>query len=272
MVTHVELDTYLSAAVEVARKAGGVIREAFNAKRSSFDKKSATDPVTETDRKVEELVISSLKSRFPSHSFVGEESVKGEVKLGPEPTWVIDPIDGTANFVHRIPFCAVSIGLAIEKEIVVGVVYNPVLNELFEARKGSGSRLNGNPISTSGVTNFEEAMVISEYGSDRTSEKLQVANAIVDKLLNSHPQALRAFGSAAIDCCYVACGRCDMYVEYGPWVWDLGASYVIVTEAGGKFLHPTGSDFDLTKRAVLVANPYLIRKLTFPNFELSLAV
>ncbi|KAJ7364963.1 Inositol monophosphatase 2 [Desmophyllum pertusum] len=165
-----EIQEYFDAVVNVAREAGKVVYEAFHKEKTIDTKSCGTDLVTETDKYVEELIIGTLSEKFPSHSFIGEESVSAGKKcsLTNNPTWIIDPIDGTTNFIHRYPMVAVCIGLAINKKVEIGVVFNPIKDEMYTSRRGSGAFCNGKQIHCTGATDLSKALVITEMGSSRT--------------------------------------------------------------------------------------------------------
>lgn len=142
-----DLEQYYSVIVDLVKECGVIVKNAYCREKNITLKSSAADLVTETDQKVEEIIISSLKKRYPDHRFIGEESTAGGEKcvLTDSPTWIIDPIDGTTNFVHTFPFCAICVALYINKEAEIGIVYNPVLDQFYSARKGQGAFCNGNP-------------------------------------------------------------------------------------------------------------------------------
>ncbi|KAI6182315.1 Inositol monophosphatase family-containing protein [Aphelenchoides bicaudatus] len=278
-------DTYFKFALDLVKKAGQVVKDAFAQPTSNVETKASnTDLVTETDKAVEELLISGLSKRFPDHQFIGEESVAAgkRAPFTDAPTWIIDPIDGTTNFVHRIPFIAICVGLTIKKQIRAGIVYNPITNELWTAQAGRGAFKNGFPIKVSnteelkkavictslGIHNIVEkgsswldialdpskAVVLAQLGSDRSQPMMNsfIKNftaLMADKNVHGH----RAFGSAAINQVYVAQGSVDAYVEYGLHSWDICASTIVLTEAGGFIIDPTGKPFDLFARKVLCA-------------------
>lgn len=150
----------------VTKEAGKMIQEALKKEISAMHKSSPVDLVTETDQQVEAHIISSLKKRYPTHSFIGEESVAAGAPsvLTCSPTWIIDPIDGTTNFVHRFPFVSVSIGFAVNKEIEFGIVYSCIEEKLYSARKGKGAFCNGVPIKVSGQKDITKSLVLTELG------------------------------------------------------------------------------------------------------------
>uniref|UniRef100_A0A0G4F846 Inositol-1-monophosphatase n=1 Tax=Chromera velia CCMP2878 TaxID=1169474 RepID=A0A0G4F846_9ALVE len=254
---------------ELAEAGGALIREnIFKRGKSTKGKISAADLVTETDVAVEKLLISKIKEKFPAHKFLCEESATSDDKLTDEPTWIIDPIDGTANFVHTFPFASVSIGFSRGKEVKLGAVYNPVLNEMFTATKGGGAFLNGEKITVSGCTKLSESLVSTGFccslmrklSSDSTTEaerkEVEARKEEILKYISVIMQEvhdIRRVGSAALDLCQVAMGRTDMYFEFGPHEWDVAAGSIILEEAGGFLCDLDGAPFDIAARRTLAA-------------------
>lgn len=278
-----ELELAFDFAEKLARECGELIREAFyrgwpfrtppaGGHTTPYNVKKRTDPVTDTDRAVEELCRVRILERYSTrHRVLGEEGYDGRpeslrVKSSDPPTWAIDPIDGTANFVHHIPMCAVSIALITEGVVRLGVVYNPIMEEMFTARRGHGAYLNGKRIFCSGVSELADACVATEYGSDRSPSKIQTMLEMVRSILESGTQAVRSTGSAALNMAYVACGRFDVVTEWGPYTWDLAAGEVLVEEAGGMCLLPNGAQFVLDGRGILATNRYLAERLRFQAY------
>lgn len=247
------METYIKEANEIVNKAGEVIKKAFYENKKVELKAGFADLVTETDKAVEVLIFNHLKSKFKDHCYVGEESFEGNIQLTDAPTWVLDPIDGTTNFVHSYPCCAISLGLLVKKEIQYAIVFNPITTEKFTAQKDKGAFLDGKKIHVSSVKDMSQASAICEFGSDRNDDvlakKLKTLSKIV-KLVHG----IRSLGSAALDLCYVACGRCDMYCEFGPHIWDFCAGALIVTEAGGVVTSTDGSPLDLLNRRILATS------------------
>jgi len=198
-----------------------------------------------------------VSSKYPHHLFIGEESVSSGLSkyiLTKQPTWIVDPIDGTTNFVHGIPFTCISIGIAINRKVVVGVVYNPILNELFEAAKGEGAKLNGKPIKTSAHNQLHHLLIATGFPTDRNNNsKFDYLLANIREIL-PRIRDLRRFGSAALDICSVACGRLDGYFEFHIHSWDIAAGTLILEEAGGLSLDPSGADLDLMSGKIVAAN------------------
>jgi len=235
-----------------------------------ISKKSAVDLVTEVDVAAEERIVGILREAFPDHSFLGEESggAAGEERLSAGPTWIIDPIDGTTNFVHKYPFVAVCIGLAINKQAVVGVVYNPVLEEKYTAIHGGGAFLNGQHISVSSTSDVRQAVVSTNIGYGRSPEVTEFMLGNMRVLLEQQLRGLRMTGSAATLACDVACGRLDAYFEWGIHSWDVAAASIIVKEAGGVCISPSPTSavtdpLDLTTRSFLCGPKEMVEAL-FP--------
>ncbi|CAG2110271.1 unnamed protein product [Medioppia subpectinata] len=246
-------------AIQVAIGAGAMMRTARQAGRLEISTKDfSKDLVTETDKQVERSVFDRIRQHFPNHRFIGEESrfegIGGEKGLTSEPTWIIDPIDGTMNFVHNNPHTCVSIALAVGGQPVVGVVYGPFLDKLYTARSGAGARCNGQPISArKNCRQLSDALVIAEPGifkdPDDRRRDLANINAIVWK---SH--GLRCNGSAALQLCCLAEGSADALWHWGIHVWDYAAGGLILTEAGGVVLDTQGGPVDWCRRRVIGAS------------------
>lgn len=249
-------------AIEIVKRAGNLVRDAFTKPIETVGtKSSATDFVTETDQAVEELIIREISYRYPEHKFIGEESAATTGKsyvLTDEPTWIIDPIDGTTNFVHRVPFIGICVGLAIKKQLRVGIVYNPITEELYTALAGKGAYKNGFPIHVSSARELRQALVCQTLGQHNIPEKGQ---KWLDTSVENQRKALlagihghRTFGAASINMMFVAQGSIDAYVEYGLHSWDMAAAVVIIREAGGVVIDPTGSEFNVMNRRILCAS------------------
>ncbi|XP_038665084.1 inositol monophosphatase 1 [Scyliorhinus canicula] len=245
----------MEVAVAVARQAGAVICDALRKEQIVQIKSSPADLVTETDQNVEKMIISTLKEKFPSHSFIGEESVADGAPsiLTDNPTWIIDPIDGTTNFVHRFPFVAVSIGFSVNKQSEVGIVYSCVEDKMYTARRGHGAFCNGKQLKASGQEDISKALIVTELGSNRTPEIMKTVLSNMEKLISIPSHGIRALGTAAVNMCTVATGGADAYYEMGIHCWDMAAAALIVTEAGGVVLDISGGPFDMMSRRVIAA-------------------
>lgn len=212
--------------------------------------KGEFDPVTEVDRLCDQAIQGVIRQTFPEHDLLTEESPFKE--KGSSWRWIIDPIDGTTNYARGIPFFSVSIGLEKEGEIILGVVYIPVLNELFVARKGEGAFLNGKRIAVSKTDQLKRSFLATGFPYDvqeRPDDYLRYFRQFIRQTF-----AIRRPGSAAIDLCYVAAGRFDGFWEWKLQPWDVAASNLIVTEAGGRVSDSEGEPFDIYSRGLLVAS------------------
>ncbi|XP_036374929.1 inositol monophosphatase 1-like [Megalops cyprinoides] len=243
-------------AVAVARKAGEIIRDALQNDMKIMCKSSSVDLVTKTDQQVEQFIFDSVREKFPTHSFIGEESVAAgqPCTLTDNPTWIIDPVDGTTNFVHGFPFVAVSIGFAVKKELEFGVVYSSLEDKMYTGRRGKGAYCNGLPLQVSDQTDISQCIVNSEMGSNRDPEVVDRIFSTMRKILCIPVHGLRGVGTAAVNMGLVASGAVEAYFEIGIHCWDIAAGAVIVTEAGGVVMDVDGGPFDLMSRRVLAAN------------------
>uniref|UniRef100_A0A8D0AU63 Inositol-1-monophosphatase n=1 Tax=Sander lucioperca TaxID=283035 RepID=A0A8D0AU63_SANLU len=243
-------------AVALARRAGEVVREALQHDRKVMTKSCSVDLVTQTDQKVETLIIQSVKEKFPTHRFIGEESVAaGEVcVLTDSPTWIIDPIDGTTNFVHAFPFVAVSIGFSVNKQMQFGVVYSCLEDKMYTARRGNGAFCNGEPLQVSQQEDVKQSMIATEFGSSRDPEVVDKIFSSLRNILCIPVHGVRGAGTAAVNMCLVASGCVEAYYEMGIHVWDVAAGSLIVSEAGGVLMDVDGGELDLMSRRIVAAN------------------
>jgi myo-inositol-1(or 4)-monophosphatase len=250
-----ELSTFLAVATEAARHGA----EQLESWRSRFTvkEKSRADLVTEADVASQNAVKEVLLGRFPTHAFLGEEESVGkephEVRPTPDapPMWVVDPLDGTSNYVHEVPAYCVSIGLVIACEPVVGVIYDPRQNELFAAAKGRGAFLNGRPIRVSTAKSLGESLLSTGFPADYQK---QLRNLAAWQKLSANTQALRRTGSTALNLAYVAAGRFDGYWAYDNYPWDLAGGAILVTEAGGVLSTIDGAPFDCFRPDLVATN------------------
>lgn len=242
----------LEVAIAAARAAGGLLRERFGASHQ-IRRKGPTDLVTEMDQQAEDLIAGTLREAFPAYGLVGEEG--GEQFLSDNPRWLIDPLDGTINYIRGYPFFAVSIALEQDGQIVVGVVYNPILDELFVGEKGRGASLNGHSIHVSATASLDESVLASGFPYDVWTSEAD--NGRQWHRFLKRALSLRCDASAALDLCHVAVGRIDGYweLELGPW--DIAAGALIVQEAGGSVTQVNGDLFSPYGRGVLASNGHL---------------
>lgn len=236
--------------LKATRDAGAVMKEFFHGTFTVDNKDTINNLVTEVDKHSEKVIIDIIKERFPTHSIISEE--EGEMIQESDYQWIIDPIDGTVNFAHGIPICCVSIGVKYKNDMLFGAVYNPMLNELFFAEKGKGAYLNDKKISVSTKTEFRKACLVTgfPYKWPKTYEHpIKVFERFIMEGL-----PVRRLGSAAIDLCWVACGRFDGFWEYNLNPWDIAAGYLIVEEAGGRITNFDGDPYDVNDKETLATN------------------
>lgn len=245
-----------------ATEAGGnELQRFFNGNFKVMNKQGINNPVTEADLAAEKAIFDVIKADYPDHFILSEEA--GELKMDSEYKWIIDPIDGTINFANGIPLCCVSIGLEHNGELVMGAVYNPLMNEFFFAQKGFGASLNDKKITVSNKADFQKSCLVTGFPYtylDSENGPLQVFERLVRKGI-----AIRRLGSAALDLCWVAAGRFEGFYEHKLNPWDNAAGILIVQEAGGKV---TGFDGQKHK----VYQPDIIATNTVIHDELLRAV
>ncbi len=228
----------LNTAVKAARKAGSIInRASLDLDLVKVGAKGRGDFVTEVDQAAEAAIIDTLRQAYPSHAILAEESGASNPEGGSEYTWIIDPLDGTTNFIHGFPQYAVSIGLQHQGQITQAVVYDPTRNELFTATRGRGAFLNDRRIRVSRRSKLSEALI----GTGFPFRKLEHLDDYVRmfKRITEATAGIRRPGAAALDLAYVACGRLDGFWEFGLSPWDMAAGSLLILEAGGML-----SDFD----------------------------
>ncbi len=237
---------------QASKDVGRFIREEsqdFDLSKVEFKGKS--DLVSYVDKTAEEIIVDAVKNLLPDAGFLTEENTVAQASK--EFTWIIDPLDGTTNFIHGMPSFAVSIALQQQDRIVLGVIYEITRDELFSAVVGNGAYMNDKKISVSKATYIDDSLFATGFPI-HNFEKLQEYLAILNELMrNSH--GLRRLGSAATDMAYVACGRCDGFFEYNLNPWDVAAGVIIVQEAGGTVADFQGGDQYLSRREMVAAGP-----------------
>lgn len=259
---NISYDEILKSLVEVAKRAGTTILNAISSQPTSSDtylatKNNSADIVTETDKAVEKLISATLLSKYPTFKFMGEETYKPGTPLDDSPTFIVDPIDGTTNFVHAYPYVSVSLGFALKQVPTVGVVFNPFTGEMYFAIKGQGAwkkvleptddgdwKIRKDKIKLparepAALTGLDGTIVAMEWGSDRSGSNWQTKINTWHRLGRSKEEggamihSARCLGSAALNLCAVAEGNIDVYWEGGCWAWDVCAGWVVLSEAGG---------------------------------------
>jgi myo-inositol-1(or 4)-monophosphatase len=239
----------LQVAHEAAEAGADVIRRHFG-RSVEAEWKGEVNPVTEVDREAEAAVLAVIRRRRPSDRVLAEESGGDDWDDGR--VWIVDPLDGTVNFVHGLPQVATSVGLRSDGSGVVGVVASVVNRETFAAEAGCGATLNGNPIRVSTESNPSRALVGTGFAYDRQQRAQEMANTLAGVLREF--QGIRRVGSAALDLCWVAAGRMDAYWEYGVRPWDTAAGTLIVEEAGGRVTTFSGAPYPLDDPRLVATN------------------
>jgi len=242
----------LEVASRAAEEAGSLLLKHMYGQFKLGHKEGRANLVTDVDVLAEKTVIGVLQSEYPDFNILSEESPA--VARDSQFTWVIDPLDGTNNYVHGVPFICVSIGLALGQEAILGVVYDPVRKELFTAQKGRGASLNGLPISVAKRTAIGESFLGVDLGYDADKGK-----AMLDFVKVPWPDigGLRLMGSAALGLTYVACGRLDAYIHPYLYPWDVAAAIALVEESGGKITDWQGKPATIESRVIVAANETL---------------
>ncbi|XP_062057324.1 inositol monophosphatase 2 isoform X1 [Lepus europaeus] len=250
-----QLPWLLHRTLPASRVQNQIIRKALTEEKRVSTKTSAADLVTETDHLVEDLIISELRERFPSHRFIAEEAAASGAKcvLTPSPTWIIDPIDGTCNFVHRFPTVAVSIGFAVHQELEFGVIYHCTEERLYTGQRGRGAFCNGQRLQVSRETDLAKALVLTEIGPRRDPATLKLFLSNMERLLHARAHGVRVIGSSTLALCHLAAGAADAYYQFGLHCWDMAAATVIIREAGGIVMDTSGGPLDLMSCRVVAA-------------------
>ncbi len=240
----------LNFAIETAREAGQILLEKFG-RKINISMKGDINLVTEADLASEKHIIEKIRSRYPKHSILAEES--GEAIGIDDATWkwIIDPLDGTTNYAHGYPCFCVTIALEYQGEIIIGVTFDPTRGELFAAEKGQGATLNGRQIRVSDTEKLSESLIVTGFPYD-FKQREDFARHLTDFLLYS--RGVRRDGSAAIDMAYVACGRFDGFWEEGLHPWDVAAGVLLIEEAGGRVSYYDDSKFSIYKPPICASN------------------
>ncbi|MDJ0760048.1 MAG: inositol monophosphatase family protein [Woeseiaceae bacterium] len=248
----------LNVAVMAARRAGNTLmRYQVNLEKLKVEVKGHNDYVTEADRKAESIVIDVIHKHYPDHAILGEESGS----IGESDTvWIIDPLDGTTNFLHGFPSFCVSIGVQVKGRMEHAVVYDPTRQELFAASRGSGATLDGRKIRVSGQKDLKHSLIGTGFPFRQAESEMDPYLAMLKKILK-HTSGIRRPGAAALDLCYVACGRLDGFWETGLAPWDLAAGSLIIREAGGIISGLDGSEDYMDTGHVLTGTPKIYSAL-----------
>ncbi len=252
----------LRVASAAARKASDIIIRSFrDVDLIKVEKKTPTDFVTAVDRAVEQVLVNELKQRFPDHRFICEESGEfGNAESDVE--WIIDPLDGTTNFIRGIPQFAISIGCRVKGRLEHGLVLDPIRDDEFTASRGQGAQLNGRKLRVSDRKSLEGALLSTgiPFGG-ATTEHTQAYLDCTRDLLANHTSGIRRFGSAALDLCWLAAGRYDGFYEMGLKPWDMAAGVLLVREAGGLVCDLNGGDKYMDTGNIMCATPKVFKEM-----------
>lgn len=241
----------LGFAIETAREAGNILLEKFG-RKINISKKGDINLVTEADLASEKLIIERIRSRYPKHEILAEESGTSAAKDGDASwKWIIDPLDGTTNYAHGYPCFCVTLALEYAGEIVVGVTFDPTRNEVFAAEKGLGASLNNKPICVSETQELKDALLVTGFPYN-AREKADFARHFNE--FTCKARGIRRDGAAAIDMAYVACGRFDGFWEEGLNAWDVAAGTLLIAEAGGRVSYYDDSPFSIYKPPICASN------------------
>jgi len=248
------VSSYLNTALKAAQKAAEIHKRYFNNNVDVRTKSSHFDLVTQADLEAEQAIARIIKKEFPNHNIIGEEN---EYEQTSSPYyWIIDPLDGTNNFVHGLPIFSVSIALAKDNESIIGVVFDPMRGELFKAVKGEGAYLNNDKIMVSKNKSLKQSLLITGFYHDRS----HAMKRTLDNIYNFFTEGiigLRRLGSAALDLCYVASGRADGFWEFLLNPWDFAAGSLILKEAGGKITDYNGCAIGLDPASIVASNHHI---------------
>ena len=239
-------------AIAAAYKSADILRSKFG-HISRIEKKEAAEIVTEADFESERQIIDCIRSKYPEHTILSEEG--GLEKSASEYTWIVDPLDGTVNFAHRVPIFCISIALAIQNVVVLGIILNPVNGELFSAIKDQGADLNGKPIKVSSTKMVSESLLATGFPYNKQG----ILKPLMTRYQNclSVAQGVRRIGSAALDLCYVACGRFEAFWEQNLRAWDTAAGALLITEAGGTVTTFSNRPYTPDKNEILATNGHI---------------
>jgi myo-inositol-1(or 4)-monophosphatase len=245
---------FLETAVEIAREAGSLLVR-YLERRLPFERKGEFDLITEADRSSERLVVEKLRTYFPLHTIMAEEG--GVSEGNSEYRWYVDPLDGTTNFAHGFPMFNVTLGLERAGEMIAGVIYDPVREEMFTAEQGCGAYLNQRRIHVSQTPRLADSLGSTGFPSRKRSHNVNI-HFYYQLAMASH--GVRRTGSAALDLAYVACGRLDFFWEFGLKPWDQAAGTLLVREAGGRISDMTGQPHSITASEHLLADNSLLHE------------
>ena len=244
-----DLEPFKHTAIKAARKSARILRARFGNISHIREKKNA-EIVTEADTQSEEVIISTIQADFPDHAVLGEEC--GLIPGASEYKWIVDPLDGTVNFAHQIPIFSISIALAVGDTIILGIILDPINDELYSAVSGQGAQLNGQPIQVSATRTIAKSLLVTGFPYN-VQEIFEPVMVRYGRCLKAS-QGIRRLGSAALDLCYVACGRFEGFWEQNLKPWDSAAGSLMVVEAGGKVTTFSDQPYTVEHAEILATN------------------
>ena len=246
-----ERTEFLSIAIRAAKLAGKLLLDNLGKiSKADIGLKQTSDFVTRVDRDSEQIIIRTIGEEFPDHDFLAEESIKQAES--DRYRWIIDPLDGTTNYIHQFPVFCISIALEYKKQIIIGVIYDPQKGELFTAEKGKGAFLNKHRISISAVTDLKDSLITTGFPFRKKEIIAEYLKLVSEYFLKVSD--LRRAGSAALDLAYLACGRCEGFFEIGLSPWDIAAGALLVEEAAGVVTDFNGGNDYLTTGNIVAGN------------------
>lgn len=251
-----ELEKIKQVGIRAAYRAGEILNRHFG-NLTRIDKKGAIDLVTVADIESEKEIISTIRQHFPKHTIVAEES--GILDGDGSERWIIDPLDGTTNYAHNLGIYSISIAFALGDDMMVGIVFNPATGELFTALRGQGARLNNQPINVSPTATVSDSLLVTGFPYN----KRVFADTLIHRFARclSNAQGVRRLGSAALDLCFVACGRFDGFWEENLKPWDTAAGLLIAQEAGGEVTDFQGLPYHINKQQILATNNHIHQEM-----------
>jgi myo-inositol-1(or 4)-monophosphatase len=254
--TRKETKTLLEVSIDLAREAGQVLKQGFN-RKLSIKYKGRIDPVTQFDLKAEKFITSRIKKLYPAHAILAEE---GTAVISTSPyRWVIDPLDGTVNYAHGFPMYCVSIAVEYEEQPIAAAVYDPERDEMFTAGLSLGSSLNGRKVHVSQETRLDRSLLATGFSYKVSTDRKNNLGLFARMVKTA--QAVRRPGSAALDLCWLACGRIDGFWELKLYPWDTAAARLIVEEAGGRVTRLNGRPYFIFDRDILASNSGIHRAM-----------
>lgn len=251
-----EMKRIREVALRAAKKAGQILKKGLEGE-VTVSYKGDLNLVTNIDHRSEEAIVAMVNKQFPDHQVLAEE---GHDRTEPSPfRWIIDPLDGTTNYSHRFPFFCVSIAVEIRGKVQLGMVLDPLRNELFFAERGKGAFLNEKPISVSSATRLSKSLLVTGFAYDVRTDPINNFNHFINFSMKA--QGVRRTGSAALDLCYVASGRLDGFWELKLQPWDTAAGSLILTEAGGRLSDFSGKPYSIYDSELLATNGKIHREM-----------